>query len=114
MTVSISSLGLYNIYVEDFKGIGAVKDFSLFNHSASWNSMLVFGTIKLRLYPGSEVRAFWDRFDFEMHLLNAPDEFLRNYETSVGGLYVGDGTSYEIEITGGIKILSHRLNYRHK
>ena len=74
--------------------------FNLLFHSASLDDGLVYGHITLKRYPNHKVRAYSDRYDFEMHSWKNPLNYLRNIETMIGKMVSGNGNSYEINIYG--------------
>lgn len=69
-------------------------------HSASLDDGLVYGHITLKRYPNHKVRAYSDRYDFEMHSWKNPLNYLRNIETMIEKMVSGNGNSYEINIYG--------------
>lgn len=81
-----------------------MKSFNLLLVSNSVNDGLVYGQITLRRYPNHTVRAFADKYDFEMHSWNSPSNWVRNAATVIGKAGAGQGTGYEINIFGSKKL----------
>ena len=85
--------------------VGLEKGFNLLlGASLSVNDGLVYGNITLKRYPNHTVRAFEDEYNFEMHSWLNPMNWIRNFQTIIGGIVAGKGTSYKIYPYG-----SHRL-----
>ena len=84
--------------------VGQVKAFNLLLVSNSVNDGLVYGQITLKRYPNHTVRAFADKYNFEMHSWKNPLNWGRNAETVIGGIVAGKGTGYEINIYGSKKL----------
>ena len=68
--------------------------------SFSPNDALVYGTITLKRYPYHTVKAFSDRYDFDMKTWWNPMNWGRNIETLIGKKIAGNGKGYEIIIYG--------------
>lgn len=96
----LSKIDLSGIYSLGESYVGQVKTINLLLNSGSLNDGLVYGNITLKRYPNHQVRAFADKYDFEMHnpwnLLN----WGRNAETVIGRKVAGEGTPFEINIHG--------------
>lgn len=73
-------------------------------HSGSLNDGLVYGNVTLKRYPNHSVRAFSDKYDFEMHNGRNPLNWGRNIETIIGNRVAGKGQAYEINIYGSAKL----------
>jgi RHS repeat-associated protein len=80
--------------------VGQVKSFNLLLGSSSLNDGLVYGNITLKRYPNHSVRAFSDKYDFEMHNPWNPFNWVRNAETIIGKKHAGEGEPFEINIYG--------------
>jgi hypothetical protein len=80
------------------------KTFNLLLNSNSVNDGLVYGSITLKRYPNHQVKAYADRYDFEMHNSWNPLNWARNAETVIGQKVSGSGTPYEINIYGSKKL----------
>ena len=98
--VDLSKIDLSGIYSLGEKYVGQVKTFNLLLNSGSLNDGLVYGKITLKRYPNHQVRAFADRYDFEMHNPKNPSNWGRNAETVIGSKVAGEGTPFEINIYG--------------
>ena len=68
--------------------------------SNSINDGLVYGQITLKRYPNHQVRAYSDKYNFEMHSWRNPMNWGRNIETLIGRKVAGNGMPYEINIYG--------------
>jgi RHS repeat-associated protein len=84
--------------------VGQVKSFNLLLASSSINDGLVYGNITLKRYPNHAVRAYADRYDFEMHNASNPSNWFRNVQTIIGKQVAGEGRSYDINIYGSKKL----------
>ncbi len=85
--------------------VGQEKGFNLLmGASLSINDGLVYGNISLKRYPNHTVRAFVDRYNFEMHSWRNPINWIRNFQTIIGELVAGDGTPYNIYPYGSKKL----------
>ncbi|MBT0813066.1 hypothetical protein KIH41_17390 [Litoribacter ruber] len=96
----LSKINLAGIRSLGEKYVGQVKPFNLLLNSGSLNDGLVYGNITLKRYPNHQVRAFSDRYDFEMHPVWNPINWGRNAETVIGKKVAGEGTPFEINIYG--------------
>src|SRR5690554_2327195 len=96
----LSKIDLSGIYSLGEKYVGQVKTVNLLLNSGSLNDGLVYGNITLKRYPNHQVRAFADRYDFEMHNPWNPLNWGRNAETVIGRKVAGEGTPFEINIHG--------------
>lgn len=94
--ISKIDLGIYSL---GEKYIGQTKTFNLLLNS-SLNNGFVYGNITLKRYPNHQVRAFADRYDFEMHNPLNPLNWGRNAQTVIGSRIAGEGTPFEINIYG--------------
>ena len=101
---SLDKIDLSKIYSLGEKYVGQIKSFNLLLHSSSLNDGLVYGNITLKRYPNHSVRAFSDKYDFEMHNSKNPVNWGRNIETIIGGKVAGKGQPYEINIYGSTKL----------
>ncbi len=103
--VNLTSIDLGNISSEDFIGIGETDFFNLLLNGSSINDFIIYGSITLRLYPNDIVKAFSDKYDFEMHKpLWNPLNWPRNYEAYYGGKQAGQGKKFKIMINGSSRI----------
>ncbi|TCO96384.1 RHS repeat-associated protein [Bacteroides heparinolyticus] len=102
--VDLDKIDLSGIVSLGEKYVGQVKAFNLLLVSNSVNDGLVYGQITLKRYPNHTVRAFADKYNFEMHSWKNPLNWGRNAETVIGGIVAGKGTGYEINIYGSKKL----------
>lgn len=79
------------------------KTFNLLFDSASLNDGLVYGNITLKRYPNDCVRAFHDKYDFDIKPWRL-STFVRNIQTMIGRIVAGNGIPYEIRIYGTAKL----------
>lgn len=93
----ICSLGEY--FVGQERGFNLLMGASL-----SINDGLVYGNITLKRYPNHTVRAFEDKYNFEMHSWLNPMNWIRNFQTFIGEIVAGEGTSYYIYPYGSKKL----------
>lgn len=99
--VDIKKIDFTGISTEDFSGVGSKEAFNLFSgNSNSLDDIRVYGNLTLKLYPDNMVRAYADTYDFEMHNSYNPLNWPRNLLTVIGKEYAGEGTPYNINITG--------------
>ena len=80
--------------------IGQVKTFNLLQCSASNNDGLVYGNITLKRYPNHSIRAYSDKYDFDMKSWYNPLNWIRNVQTLIGSSDAGKGTPFSIHIYG--------------
>ena len=101
INIDLNKLDLSNLYSEDFwGGVNSVKTVNLLFASNRLNDGLVFGNIRLRLYPDNMVKAFGDKYDFDMKSWWNPLNWVRNFETIIGSFYAGNGTPFYINLNG--------------
>jgi hypothetical protein len=98
--VALNKIDLSYIYSLGEKYVGQVKAFNLLFTSGPFDDGLVYGNITLKRYPHNRVRAFADRYDFDMHNPWNPLNWGRNFETVIGRKVAGKGTPFEINIYG--------------
>lgn len=96
----LSKIDLSGIYSLGENYVGQKKTFNLLLHSGSLNDGLVYGQVRFKRYPNHSVRAYSDRYDFDMHNGWNPLNWPRNAQTVIGRSYAGEGTPYEINIHG--------------
>lgn len=96
----LSKIDLSGIYSLGEKYVGNQDHFNLLLNSNSLNDGLVYGSITLKRYPNHQVRAYSDRYDFEMHNGWNPLNWPRNAQTVIGRAYAGEGQKYNINIYG--------------
>ena len=101
---SLAKIDLSGIYSLGERYVGEIKSFNLLLHSGSLNDGLVYGNVTLKRYPNHSVRAFSDKYDFEMHNGRNPLNWGRNIETIIGNRVAGKGQAYEINIYGSAKL----------
>ena len=101
---SLAKIDLSGIYSLGERYVGEIKSFNLLLHSGSLNDGLVYGNVTLKRYPNHSVRAFSDKYDFEMHNGRNPLNWGRNIETVIGNRVAGKGQAYEINIYGSAKL----------
>ena len=82
------------------KYVGQVKTFNLLVSSNSLDDGLVYGNITLKRYPNNSVRAYADKYDFDMKSWKNPINWSRNGETIIGKHVAGKGKPFEINIYG--------------
>lgn len=82
------------------KYIGQEKVFNLLRIGGTLNDGLVYGNIRLKRYPNNSVRAYADKYDFDMKSWKNPSNWIRNGQTLIGRKYAGNGIPYEINIYG--------------
>jgi hypothetical protein len=81
--------------------VGAIAIVNLLTQSNSLNDGLVYGNITLRLHQNSMVRAFPDKYDFDMHRpLWNPLNWPRNLETVIGAAVAGEGIPFQTNLNG--------------
>ena len=101
INIDLNKLDLSNLYSEDFwGGVNSVKTANLLFASNRLNDGLVFENIRLRLYPDNMVKAFGDKYDFDMKSWLNPLNWVRNFETIIGSFYAGNGTPFYINLNG--------------
>lgn len=99
--VDLSKIDLSGIFSLGDEYVGQIKTFNLLaGGSNNINDGLVYGNITLKRYPGNTVRAFADRYDFDMKSWKNPLNWARNFETILGKYVAGEGHGYEINIYG--------------
>ena len=98
--VALDKINLNGIRSLGENYVGNVKSFNLLIHSKSLNDGLVYGQITLKRYPNHQVRAYSDKYNFEMHNWTNILNWGRNVETIIGERIAGNGKSYEINIYG--------------
>lgn len=96
----LSKIDLSGIYSLGEKYVGQVKTANLLLNNGSLNDGLVYRNIALKRYINHQVRAFADRYDFEMHNPWNPLNWGRNAETVIGRKVAGEGAPFEINIYG--------------
>jgi len=96
----LSKIDLSGISSLGEKYVGQVKIFNLLIESGSLNDGLVYGNITLKRYSNHQVRAFSDRYDFDMHNAKNPLNWGRNIETIIGKKIAGKGAPFDINIYG--------------
>ena len=97
---SLEKIDLSGIYSLGEKYVGQEKRISLFLASESFNDALVYGTITLKRYPNHHVRAYADKYDFDMHNSFNPLNWPRNISTIIGKKVAGKGQAYYINLYG--------------
>ena len=102
--INLANINLDGIISLGEKYVGVQDHFNLLLHSSSINDGLVYGQITLKRYPNHQVRAYSDKYNFEMHNWLNPLNWGRNIETLIGRLYAGKGVDYEINIYGSKKL----------
>jgi RHS repeat-associated protein len=98
--VALNKIDLSGIVSLGEKYVGQIKSFNLLFYSLSLNDGLIYGSITLKRYPNHQVRAYADKYDFEMHNWLNPFNWGRNFQTIIGGIVAGTGEPYEINIYG--------------
>ncbi len=96
--VDLRKIDLSGVVSLGEKYVGQVKTLNLLIGSYSLNDGLVYGQVTLKRYSDHSVRAFADKYDFEMHSWKNPMNWGRNIETLIGRSVAGKGTGYEINI----------------
>ena len=100
----IKKINLSNIRSLGDKYVGQEKTINLLLSSNSLNDGLVYGTITLKRYPDDLVRAYADKYDFDMKSWYNPLNWSRNVETIIGGNVAGKGNPFLIFIYGSQKL----------
>lgn len=85
---SLEKIDLSRIYSLGEKYVGQEKRINLLA-SESFNDALVYGTITLKRYPNHHVRAYADKYDFDMHNSFNPLNWPRNISTIIGKKVAG-------------------------
>jgi uncharacterized protein RhaS with RHS repeats len=101
---SLAKIDLSGILSLGENYVGKEGSFNLLLNSNSLNDGLVYGSITLKRYPDHQVRAYADRYDFEMHNPWNPLNWPRNGETVIGRNVAGDGQKFNINIYGSKKL----------
>lgn len=65
---------------------------------------MVYGQISLVRYPNHSVRAYSDKYSFDIKSWSNPLQWGRNVETLIGAAYAGSGIGYEINIYGSKRL----------
>jgi RHS repeat-associated protein len=99
----LSQVDFGDINSKDFAGVGDKKAINLFFHSNNSDDRRVIGSFTLKMYPNNTVRAYDDRYDFEMHSNSNPLNWARNLATVIGEQVAGQGISFPI------KFYSHKF-----
>mgnify|MGYP001031813701 FL=1 len=86
------------------KDVGKSYIVNLFIGSGSLTDALVYGTITLKRYPDHGVRAYDDRYDFDIKKSIKPNVMMRNALTVIGEWIAGSGTPYSIQFYGTAKL----------
>ena len=85
------------------KYVGKTYVINLLNGKSRINDGLVYGKIVVKRYPNNGIRAYSDRYDFDIkkpYLLHLG----RNIQTHIGAKVAGQGTAYNINIYGEKKL----------
>ena len=98
--VALNKINLDGILSLGESYVGDIKSVNLLVSSNSINDGLVYGQITLKRYPNHQVRAYSDKYNFEMHSWRNPMNWGRNIETLIGRKVAGNGMPYEINIYG--------------
>ena len=64
--------------------------------SNSLNDGLVYGKVTLKRYPNHSVKAYADKYDFDIKPWSNPLNWGRNLETIIGKKKAGEGVPFEI------------------
>ncbi len=95
LTVDVNTLDLSN--VTQLPSNGRVNFIG--SNFSSVNDALVYGTMKLTPGPNNTVIGGYDKYDFDIKPWSS-ETFVRNIETYIGRTYAGNGTAYDIILTG--------------
>ena len=98
--VSLDKINIDGVLSLGENYVGETKSVNLLLNSSSINNGLVYGQITLKRYPNHQVRAYSDKYNFEMHSWINPINWGRNIETLIGRKVAGKGMPYEINIYG--------------
>lgn len=85
------------------KYVGETYVINLLNGKSKINDGLVYGKIVVKRYPNHGIRAYSDRYDFDIkrpYLLHIG----RNIQTPIGAKVAGQGTAFNINIYGEKKL----------
>jgi hypothetical protein len=102
--VDLNKIDLSGIVSLGEKFVGDEETINLLLNSNSLNDGLVYGQITLKRYPNHQVRAYSDKYDFDMKPWYNPLNWGRNIETLIGRSVAGKGIGYEINIYGSKKL----------
>ena len=102
--VALDKIDLSGIFSLGESYVGDEDHFNLLLNSGSLNDGLVYGSVTLKRYSNHQVRAYSDKYNFEMHNPWNPLNWPRNAETVIGRKYAGQGIGYEINIYGSKKL----------
>ena len=80
--------------------VGQTKVINLLFSSNSLNDGLVYGKVTLKRYPNHSVKAYADKYDFDIKPWSNPLNWGRNLETIIGKKKAGEGVPFEINIYG--------------
>jgi len=101
---SLEKIDLSGIYSLGETYVGDERSFNLFLNSNTLNDALVYGSITLKRYSGNQVRAYSDKYNFEMHNILDPTNLPRNIATLIGKNLAGEGKTFNINIYGSKKL----------
>jgi RHS repeat-associated protein len=101
---SLAKIDLSGILSLGENYVGKEGNFNLLLNSNSVDDALVYGSITLKRYSEHQVRAYADRYDFEMHNAWNPLNWPRNAETVFGKSVAGKGQKFNINIYGSKKL----------
>lgn len=103
--VDLSKIDLSGIVSFGDNYIGQKKTFNLLTGSSrNLNDGLVYGNITLIRNSNNTVRAYADKYDFDMKSWANPSNWIRNTETIIGRKVAGNGTAYLIYFHGSAPI----------
>lgn len=96
----ISKLDLSGLLSLGEKYVGQKGSYNMFYISSKIEEGLVYGNLTFKRYPNHQVRAYADKYNFEMHPWRNPLNWSRNVETMIGARIAGQGTPYTIYLYG--------------
>lgn len=102
----LSKIDLSGVYYWGKETIGKSKVVNLLSASDSINDGLVYGKITLKTTSYKTVRAFSDKYDFDIKPMSNPENWGRNFSTIIGRNVAGEGTPFEIVMYGSAQVNS--------
>lgn len=100
----LSKINLSGLYSLGEKYVGKIKVINVLLCGGSVNDGLIYGQITLKRYPNHHVRAYEDRYNFEMHNQFNPLNWPRNVETLIGRIVAGKGKEFSINLYGSKRL----------
>ena len=98
--VDLNKIDLSGFYSLGESAVGKTYRFNLAVTSGSVNDRLVYGNLTFVRMPHDGVRAYADKYDFDMKSWWNPFNWMRNVETLIGQQVAGEGQPYLIYLYG--------------